>query len=158
MFWKTSLYFMWMKEVVCPAATTRGVMEVTATQHNDLLAAGQGGDILSALATTVSVCWSGWVRPATRGFTALIFIDFYGKVYSWIGPPVDAHNKIIYRRTRRVTTIPRPPWESTRRGESKSALTIFVKFIFDLLFFETSEYRVPTKIVKADLDSPRRIL
>ena len=55
-------------------------------------------------------------------------------------------------------TIPRPPLENSRREESESALTIFVKFIFDLLFFETSEYRVPTKIVKADLDSPRRIL
>ena len=63
--------------------------------------------------------------------------------------------KPTYRRTRIVTTIPRPPLESSRRGESKPALTIFEKFIFDLLFFETSENRVPTKIVKADLDSPR---
>ena len=29
--------------------------------------------------------------------------------YSWVGPPVDAHKKLIYRRTRRVATIPRPP-------------------------------------------------
>ena len=74
------------------------------------------------------------------------------------GPPVETHEKSIAGRTRRATTIPRPPLESSQRGESKSALTIFVKFIFDLLLFETSEYRVPTKIVKADLDSPRRIL
>ena len=40
----------------------------------------------------------------------------------------------------------------------RSALSIFVKSIFDLLFFETSENRVPTKIDKADLDSPRRIV
>ena len=39
-------------------------------------------------------------------------------------------------RKRRATTIPRPPFESSRRGESNSALTIFVKFIFDLYFLK----------------------
>ena len=58
--------------------------------------------------------------------------------YSWIGPPVETHKKSICRRTRRVTTIPRPPLESSRRGESRSAWYIFVKFISGLLIFETS--------------------
>ena len=35
---------------------------------------------------------------------------------------------------------------------------IFVKSIFRVLFFETCENKVPTKIVTEDLDSPRRIL
>ena len=55
-------------------------------------------------------------------------------------------------------TIPRPPLEGCQRGEFRSALTIFIKSIFDLLFVETSENRVPRKIVKADLDSPSRIV
>ena len=66
--------------------------------------------------------------------------------------------KRICQRTVRATTIPRPPLENSRWGEFVSALTIFVKSIFYLLFFERSENRVPTKIVKTDLDSPRRIL
>ena len=78
--------------------------------------------------------------------------------YSWIGRPKRADKKIICQRTRRVTTLLSPPLESSRRGEFRSALSIFVKSIFDLLFFETSENRVPTKIDKADLDSPRREL
>ena len=40
--------------------------------------------------------------------------------------------KSIYQQTRRATTVPRPPLESSWQGESKSALTIFVKLIFDL--------------------------
>ena len=79
-------------------------------------------------------------------------------VYSWIGPSVETLEKLIPENTERATTDSRPQPKSSRRGESKSSLTIFVKFIFDLSFFETSENRVPTKIVKADLDSPRQIL
>ena len=68
-------------------------------------------------------------------------------LYSWIGRPIRADKKLICQRTRRVTTFLRPLLESSRRGEFRS--------IFDLLFFETSENRVPTKTHKADLDSPR---
>ena len=49
---------------------------------------------------------------------------------------VDAHKKMIYRRTRRVTTIPRPLLENSRRGESKSALAISVKFILTSYFLK----------------------
>ena len=38
--------------------------------------------------------------------------------------------------------------------KNRSAGPIFVKTIFGLLFFETCENRVPTKIDPADLDSP----
>ena len=41
-----------------------------------------------------------------------------------------SHTKINCRKTERATTI--PPLESSWRGKSKSALTIFVKLIFDL--------------------------
>ena len=78
--------------------------------------------------------------------------------YSWIDDQRDAHKKTIFRKSRGVTTIPRPPLESSRRGEFRSAVTIFVKSIFGVLFFETCENRVLTKIVTVDLDLPRRIL
>ena len=54
--------------------------------------------------------------------------------YSWIGRPIRADKKIICQCTRRVTTLSRPPLESSRRGESKSAGSIFVKVIYDLFF------------------------
>ena len=50
----------------------------------------------------------------------------YVPFYSWIANQPDTQEKLICQRTRRVTTIPRPPWESSRREESKSALPIFV--------------------------------
>ena len=46
--------------------------------------------------------------------------------YSWIGRPKRADEKSIYRRTRRVTSLLRPPLESFRRGEFRSDETIFV--------------------------------
>ena len=52
--------------------------------------------------------------------------DPWGMQYSWIGRPIWADKKLIYRRTRRVTTIPRPPLESSRRGEFRSSGSIFV--------------------------------
>ena len=55
----------------------------------------------------------------------------------------------------KAMTIPRPLLESSRQGESRSAVTIFVKSMFGVLFFETCEKRVPTKIVTPDLESPR---
>ena len=66
--------------------------------------------------------------------------------------------KINCRKTARATTIPRPPSESFWRGESKSALTIFVKFFFDLFFRNKFPNIVQRKIVKKESDSPRRIL
>ena len=77
--------------------------------------------------------------------------------HSWIVDQQDAHEKLICQRTRRATTIPRPPLESSRRGESRSAWYTFVNHIFDLLIFETSETMAPTKNYQADLDPPRRI-
>ena len=47
-----------------------------------------------------------------------------------------------------LTTIARPPLESSRRGKSKPVLSIFVKFIFDLFFqnnFPTSVQRKKSK-------------
>ena len=38
------------------------------------------------------------------------------------------------QQTRRVTTLLRPPLESSRQRESKSAGSIFVKVMFDLFF------------------------
>ena len=46
--------------------------------------------------------------------------------YSWIANQRHAHEKSIFRRTRRVTTLSRPPLESSRRGESDSVRSIFV--------------------------------
>ena len=43
--------------------------------------------------------------------------------YSWIGPPVETHEKLVPEKSKRTTTIPGPPLESSRRGKSKSALT-----------------------------------
>ena len=85
-------------------------------------------------------------------------IGFFEHEYSWIADQRDAHEKSIFRRTRRVTTIPRPPLENSWQGRFRSAWYIFVKFIFNLLFFRVCENRVPTKIYQAELDSPRRIL
>ena len=89
-----------------------------------------------------------WVQALMQSVIYKLILD-----YSWIGRPIraDKHNsqksQTIYDNSK--TTV---------QGESRPALTIFVKSIFDLLFFETSENRVPTKIDKADLDSPRRIV
>ena len=41
-----------------------------------------------------------------------------------------SREKSICQQTRRVTTLSRPPLESSRRGESKSTLTIFVQVLF----------------------------
>ena len=49
-----------------------------------------------------------------------------GFYYSWIGCQVYAHNKLISEQTRRTATNPRRPLERSRRGDSRSALAIFV--------------------------------
>ena len=46
--------------------------------------------------------------------------------YSWIGRPIGADKKSIYRRTRSVMTITRQPLESSRQGEFRSAGSIFL--------------------------------
>ena len=48
--------------------------------------------------------------------------------------------------------------QTSWRGESKSALTIFVKLIFDLFFQNIFPNNVRTKIVRAEWNSPLRIL
>ena len=45
--------------------------------------------------------------------------------YSWIGRQIRADNKSICQRTIGATTLSRPPLESSRRGESRSAVHIF---------------------------------
>ena len=50
----------------------------------------------------------------------------YPTGYSWIAFSVDAHEKLIWQATRKVTTIPRPPLESSRRGEFRSEWSFFV--------------------------------
>ena len=46
--------------------------------------------------------------------------------YSWFADPQDAHEKLIWQGTRRVTTNPRLPLECSRRGEIRSEWSIFV--------------------------------
>ena len=61
------------------------------------------------------------------------------------------------RKTVRATTILRQLLDSSRRGESKSAVYIyFLRAIFGL--FRDFSNNVQTKIYTADLDSPRQIL
>ena len=62
-------------------------------------------------------------KVASNGAKITIFLHI---LYSWIADPQDAHEKLICRRTRRATTLLRPPLESSRRGESRSDRTIFV--------------------------------
>jgi len=50
-------------------------------------------------------------------------------------------------------TILRLPLESSGRGKSRSAWSIFVKFIFDLFFQNNFPNNAQTKIDHADLDS-----
>ena len=86
-------------------------------------------------------CIKKWVRICMRCVYALMSAELVlSMYYSWIGRSIRADTKSIYRRTRRVTTLLRSPWESFQQGKIRSAWTIFVEFIFDLLFFETSEY------------------
>ena len=53
-------------------------------------------------------------------------------------------------------TNPRPVSESSCRGKSRSAMYIFVRPIFDLVFLKTGENVVSTKMYMADLNSSRR--
>ena len=77
--------------------------------------------------------------------------------YSWIADQRDTHEKLICQRTRRATTIPRPPLGNSRRGEFRSAGFILWS-LFDLLMFKTSENMSPIKMDPADSDSSRQIL
>ena len=67
--------------------------------------------------------WGLWVLTYCFWST---FCSLCQHTYSWIGRQIRADKKSIYQRTRRATTLSRPQLESSRRGESKSALTIFV--------------------------------
>ena len=78
--------------------------------------------------------------------------------YIWIAPPVWARKKNDCRKTERATTIPRPPLENSWQGESKSAWFSFVNVIFGLFFQNNFPNIVKRKIVKAESDSPCRIL
>ena len=65
-------------------------------------------------------------------------LTLYIAVYSWIRRPLWADNKVICQRTRRVTTTPRPPFESSWREEFRSSGFRFLWSVFGLLFFKTS--------------------
>ena len=67
-------------------------------------------------------------RPVNQSIYLFICVSIYLPT-AGLDPPVETHEKSIYQRTKRAATIPRPPLESSWRGESKSAVTIFVKFI-----------------------------
>ena len=47
-------------------------------------------------------------------------------LYSWIADQRDEHEQLICQRTRRITTIPRPPLERSRRGRFRSFRSIFL--------------------------------
>ena len=69
----------------------------------------------------------------------IIYIQQYlyyitGQVIQLDWTPVHTHEKPISGKTKRATTIPRPPLERSWRKEFKSTLTTFVKFIFGLFF------------------------
>ena len=81
----------------------------------------------------------------------------YVPFYSWIADQPDTHEKLICQRTRRVTTIPRPPVESSRQGEFRFSGFHFLWSFFDLLI-KKSQNMVPTKRNPEDLESPCRIL
>ena len=63
-----------------------------------------------------------------------------------------------WKKNIRATAIPRPPLESSRQEESRSAWSIFVKFIFDLFFQNNFPNNAQTKVDHADLDLLRQIL
>ena len=69
-----------------------------------------------------------------------------------------SRQKIICQQTRRVTTIPTSPLESSRQGEFRSAGSIFLWSIFHLFFQSNFQNNAQTKIDPEDLDSPCRIL
>ena len=56
-------------------------------------------------------------------------------VYSWIGLPVNAHEKSIPEKTVRATTNPRPVSESSQQVAFKSAVSIFVMFFGEIFAF-----------------------
>ena len=71
--------------------------------------------------------WS-YLWPAVLSHATKICANHiaWGHAYSWIADQRHAHKKSICQRTRRVTTLSRPPLESSRRGESRSFRSIFV--------------------------------
>ena len=58
----------------------------------------------------------------------------------------------IPQQTRWATTIPRPPLESSRRGESRYACVIFVGSIFDLFFRDNFPNNIQTALTHTDPD------
>ena len=58
-----------------------------------------------------------------------------GSLYSWIAPPVHAH-KINSQKDEKVMTNLRPRTENSRRGSSRSALTIFCDQCLASYFFK----------------------
>ena len=77
--------------------------------------------------------------------------------YSWIGPPVDAHEKSICQRTEGATTNLRQRTENSRRGKPRSTWSIFVRSIFTS-FQNNFPNNARTKIDRAESNSPRRKL
>ena len=75
-------------------------------------------------AAFTSVCESGWDDDITEQPAETTTLN--NQIYSWIGRPIRADIKLICQRTRRATTLLRPPLESSRRGEFRSSGSIFV--------------------------------
>ena len=74
-------------------------------------------------------------------------------LYSWIGPPVDAHETIISKRNERATTNPRPHAENFWQGASRSAWSSFM-----LSILTSFQNNVPNNMDQAEPDLPRQTL
>ena len=72
--------------------------------------------------------------------------------------PSAREQKIIPEKNRNGDDNFETPLESSRQGESKSALSISVKDVFDLFFQNSFPNNVRTKMDKAEPDSPCQIL
>ena len=75
--------------------------------------------------------------------------------------PVDAHEKSISGKNQKGCDLRQTQdkvRKCSRRDESRFSWTIFVWFIFDLIFQNIFRNIARTKIFQAESDSPRRIL
>ena len=89
---------------------------------------------LDRITTSYVVVWS-WFSVCL-GFSFCLNVR-----YSWIGPPIETHEKLIPGRTRRATTIPRPPLKNSGRENSD----LPGKFLSDL--FLTSFFKITYQIM-----------
>ena len=102
---------------------------------------------------------STWAaRLASFGRSLSRWITFpFPNSYSWIGASSRNIQKINTKKRIRATKIPRPPFESSWRGESKSACAILCD-PFSPLFQNNFPNNNRTKIVYTEYGLPCRIL